>query len=864
MTRDELNRRRMMFQINAKKNNLLKPEYEVQNPNVLRHSATNDYLEFRKKVAQGAKMQKEARVNLFNVTEANEQYRQELADKTILVHTGAGGMTNAYVAKLDDFYGPGKPRYFYTKEEWEGYQRNKQGASQAGAQRGAKEAFNNKSDNYKNNANAAQNSGADRAAKQKEEASKVSNKSYTDMKMEADSKNKSLAEKADEAYAKSKANETKQQIKESFNKLTGKNKPDLVGGREAAEKAGQKTTREQNAKRSEALNIRNDKDRWAKYDNDEGKKAAKEVAENDPRFKNIKTIDDAANYPGGAKQLYDDYEKAIEENLNRKKQNADYANNAGADRAAKDSAEATKQADRKKFLEANQANKETSEKSGKKETEDTTRRYEGSTVSKEEPKVSKEYQEEKEYNTTGKSSEKKETSFSNEERQKKIIDAALKGNDVTAEDLASEYGVSKEYVRELVYNTTGKTVPTKSEIEEQKKKAISGGSSNTKNLSSNKSSGGYTEFTYDPKQNKTVKVKHSSEEDGITTDAMTPEQEYLSFRQKVESGLKHFGQTRGLISIPINQALKNGESLAHAGMTNKYYAKIDDFWGKGKPRYFYSKEEWDGYQKNKQGAGQAEAARAKKEKYNANYESNIKKNEGYAQNAGADRAKQEKLSYVADSARKDVDNLFKDGYQQTNEKVALNSKIKDDYVHDAFNQALAEANGTTVENLRKDPGLRSKLLEEFNRGTDYEKVIKVSQLMNNYYDALIDQDTNYVLNSIDFVKDYYHNGNPTGKGNTYSTSYKKDGFAIAKDLEDKWNTAIGNGKKNKSEVFVDFLKSLTDDERKVINMVNDFHYNNRLPGLLRQSQEGREAAEKEGQMITRRNTERNKYHMLND
>lgn len=838
MTRDELNRRRMMFQINAKKNNLLKPEYEVQNPNVLRHSATNDYLEFRKKVAQGAKMQKEAKVNLFNVTEANEQYRQELADKTILVHTGAGGMTNAYVAKLDDFYGPGKPRYFYTKEEWEGYQRNKQGASQAGAQRGAKEG--------------------------------------------ADAKNKNLATSAADAYTKSKANETKQQIKESFNKLTGKNKPDLVGGREAAEKAGQKTTHDL----QKATNIANDKERWGKYRESE---AGKQVGKNlfATKFKDFKNPEDMLNYPGGPEKFADDFEEALKKGITEYEKNAAGAKNAGADRAVKDSAEATKQANRKKFLEANQTNKETSETTGKQETEDTTRRYKSSTVSKEEPKVSKEYQEEKEYNTTGKSSEKKETSFSNEERQKKIIDAALKGNDVTAEDLASEYGVSKEYIRELVYNTTGKTVPTKSEIEEQKKKkTISGGSSNTKNSSSNsgtdytkqfgrigetvnKSSGGYTEFTYDPKQNKTVKVKHSSEEDGITTDAMTPEQEYLSFRQKVESGLKHFGQTRGLISIPINQALKNGESLAHAsyggsGMTNKYYAKIDDFWGKGKPRYFYSKEEWDGYQKNKQGAGQAEADRAKKEKYNANYESNIKKNEGYAQNAGADRAKQEKLSYAADSARKDVDNLFKDGYQQTNEKIVLNSKIKDDYVHDAFNQALAEANGTTVENLRKDPGLRSKLLGEFYKGTDYEKVIKVSQLMNNYYDALIDQDTNYVLNSIDFVKDYYHNGNPTGKGNTYSTSYEKDGFAIAKDLEDKWNTAIGNGKKNKSEVYIDFLKSLTDDEREVINMVNDYHYNNRLPGLLRQSQEGREAAEKEGQMITRRNTERNKYHMLNN
>lgn len=821
MTRDELNRRRMMFQINAKKNNLLKPEYEVQNPNVLRHSATNDYLEFRKKVAQGAKMQKEARVNLFNVTEANEQYRQELADKTILVHTGAGGMTNAYVAKLDDFYGPGKPRYFYTKEEWEGYQRNKQGASQAGAQRGAKEG--------------------------------------------ADAKNKNLATSAADAYTKSKANETKQQIKESFNKLTGKNKPDLVGGREAAEKAGQKTMQEQatiESNKNKAREIGRDSKRWEKYNTEVGNIVLKNVLNSDPRFKEMKKNVDFANYPGGPEKGFNDLEEAVKKGIAEYEKNAAGAKNAGADRAKKESAvEKEKEAkadDRAKKLEDQQNKREEAAKSGTKTTESYTEQVKRNTdwakklASKNDDGSLDEAG--KDYVNWVKEESLKDLKTPERHKMEKDIIKDAKQPGATYEELTSKYNIPKKDIQYILwFNGIEPPADNKEDLDRKR--------------SSNRILNKWSKEDAIRKSSKGV--KHSSEEDGITTDAMTPEQEYLNFRTKVESGLKHFGQTRGLISIPINQALKNGESLAHAsyggsGMTNKYYAKIDDFWGKGKPRYFYSKEEWDGYQKNKQGAGQAGADRAKKEKYNANYESNIKKNEGYAQNAGADRAKQEKLSYAADSARKDVDNLFKDGYQQTNEKIALNSKIKDDYVHDAFNQALAEANGTTVENLRKDPGLRSKLLEEFYKGTDYEKVIKVSQLMNNYYDALIDQDTNYVLNSIDFVKDYYHNGNPTGKGNTYSTSYKKDGFAIAKDLEDKWNTAIGNGKKNKSEVYIDFLKSLTDDEREVINMVNDYHYNNRLPGLLRQSQEGREAAEKEGQMITRRNTERNKYHMLNN
>ena len=44
-----------------------------------------------------------------------------------------------YVAKIDKFYPDGRPRYFYTKEEWDNYQKNAKSASQAGADRGNSE-----------------------------------------------------------------------------------------------------------------------------------------------------------------------------------------------------------------------------------------------------------------------------------------------------------------------------------------------------------------------------------------------------------------------------------------------------------------------------------------------------------------------------------------------------------------------------------------------------------------------------------------------------------------------------------------------------------------------------------------------------
>lgn len=47
----------------------------------------------------------------------------------------------------------------------------------------------------------------------------------------------------------------------------------------------------------------------------------------------------------------------------------------------------------------------------------------------------------------------------------------------------------------------------------------------------------------------------------------------------------------------------NEDVISHAGYkpagTHEYVAKIDNAFGPGKHRYFYSKEEWDNYNKNK-------------------------------------------------------------------------------------------------------------------------------------------------------------------------------------------------------------------------------------------------------------------------
>ena len=62
---------------------------------------------------------------------------QQYKDKSTLSHasipasyknlaTGLNNMKNyGYYNKIDNFYGPGKSRYFYSKDEWDAYQREK-------------------------------------------------------------------------------------------------------------------------------------------------------------------------------------------------------------------------------------------------------------------------------------------------------------------------------------------------------------------------------------------------------------------------------------------------------------------------------------------------------------------------------------------------------------------------------------------------------------------------------------------------------------------------------------------------------------------------------------------------------------------
>lgn len=83
--------------------------------------------------------------------------------------TGKSDFQPTYYQKIDNFYGPGKARYFYTKEEWDAHQRELQGYREKADQDVAKrdtqiqQQQQMQKQNYTNNRRAAEQAGAQRA-----------------------------------------------------------------------------------------------------------------------------------------------------------------------------------------------------------------------------------------------------------------------------------------------------------------------------------------------------------------------------------------------------------------------------------------------------------------------------------------------------------------------------------------------------------------------------------------------------------------------------------------------------------------------------------------------------------------------------
>jgi len=120
--------------------------------------------------------------------------------------TGKSDFQPTYYQKIDNAYGPGKARYFYTKEEWDAYQREQAGYRQKAEQDvAARDAQIRKQEqmqkqNYTNNRRAAEQAGAQRAFNESNRG-KLYNQSQSSREaaMKAGQQTISQQQKADEA-----------------------------------------------------------------------------------------------------------------------------------------------------------------------------------------------------------------------------------------------------------------------------------------------------------------------------------------------------------------------------------------------------------------------------------------------------------------------------------------------------------------------------------------------------------------------------------------------------------------------------------------------------------------------------------------
>lgn len=211
---------------------------------------------------------------------------------------------------------------------------------------------------------------------------------------------------------------------------------------------------------------------------------------------------------------------------------------------------------------------------------------------------------------------------------------------------------------------------------------------------------------------------------------------------------------------------KRSNYLSHSDeYGKKHYQKIENYYGPGKTRYFWSKEEWDAYQREKDDLlEKAKADVAKRDNYNKNAEA--------AKQAGADRAVKEKINkYMKNGDYDNVINTFIETPEVKEYIEYLKNGLKDCYDYSSRNEKYSEL----VNNYTKKIGYVKYGIEPWLSGyiesVVHNKALKTSDAnieMQKYQDkrykmeqdamyqtALDNKDSVAVLNVVNKKVDEY-------------------------------------------------------------------------------------------------------------
>lgn len=399
---------------------------------------------------------------------------------------------------------------------------------------------------------------------------------------------------------------------------------------------------------------------------------------------------------------------------------------------------------------------------------------------------------------------KSEDNESWKERQDKILDDAMK-DDANLKDLASKYNVSEEYIQELVYNVTGKTLK-----KEEKK------SSNSSNNSAKTSKEYDAEKEYNSKKNSYGSAKHSAL---ITNSNMGDEimDEYSAFQEKVKRGreMNRIAHSTFISPSDLNaryeKDLEKEGILVHAG-NYKYYNKID--MPNGTTRYFYTKAEWDAYQKEKDSKNNTNQKLS--EETLKQIEQQKQKKEAYDKNKAAEEAQKK-----AESDKWDTHKKIREDFHQVPGYMTYSSTFVDDmkatpegsdkgkdFLFNAMKDAYKKY--PKMENIRNSSSKDSQkpkdeevfgFMNEIQKGIDkYTKdFINKYQLPEQEYTPIIN---NYFLSMADdlmkendldynYIKDVYYRNSDVGKKEAKKEEILKQGDfnnrIFREDYKNKWN-----------------------------------------------------------------------------
>lgn len=239
---------------------------------------------------------------------------------------------------------------------------------------------------------------------------------------------------------------------------------------------------------------------------------------------------------------------------------------------------------------------------------------------------------------------------------------------------------------------------------------------------------------------------------------------------------------------------KRSNYLSHSDeYGKKHYQKIDNYYGPGKARYFWSKEEWDAYQREKEEMYQdAKADVAKRDNYNKNAEA--------AKQAGADRAVKEKVNKYIENA--DYDNAIKtimETPEVQNYIKYLKDGLKDTYDYDTRNEKYFQ------------------LAKDFTKWPDYKKYGLPSWL-NGYVDSNMHTEALKESNANIEVQKYQDKRYKMEQDAMYQTALRnKDSVAVLnvvnKKIDDYWSSnyiTVAD-----TEIIDDYLSDLRETEIKL-------------------------------------------------